>query len=190
MMAAGTDARHDGLHPRREVRHAPHSHAGPGTEAPAHRERTGAMRRRRSAAAAARDGDVHGSSGQHDGTGRCPLPAEWRSLASVLRERAAAEGAAIAYERAARELEEWETDSENALLTLAEAAARVGRSSETIRKRIGTAELPNYGKRNAPRVRAADVLRALPLRRLSPRGNATYDLDADVRSLLASRGGR
>lgn len=120
----------------------------------------------------------------------CPLPQRWRELAELLRDTAAADSAARAYERAAAELEAWQAERDDALLTLAEAAERTGRSAETIRKRVGTPELPNHGKKHSPRVRAGDLRVAFPTRRLAPGAGSTYDVNADARLLLASRGGR
>ena len=88
----------------------------------------------------------------------------------------------------ANELEEAVRAADEQSLTLTEAAQRSGRSVETIRKVVSTGRLPNAGRTGRPRVRAADVDRMFPKKRVAAPERGTYDPFADARSLLGGRG--
>jgi hypothetical protein len=87
------------------------------------------------------------------------LPAQWRGRAADLRRWAAAEGAAVALERAADELEASLRSASDETLTLAEAARESGYSADHIGREVARGHIPNAGRRHAPRVRRADLPR-------------------------------
>ncbi|MDP3769084.1 MAG: helix-turn-helix domain-containing protein [Dehalococcoidia bacterium] len=112
------------------------------------------------------------------------LPAAWRTLADTLRPFAA--GVALAYERAADELDTALEAERGALLTLAEAARVSGYSADHLARLIRAGKLASVGDRHRPRVRRGD----LPLKPVvARRGPALYDVNADARDVLASRRG-
>jgi hypothetical protein len=57
-----------------------------------------------------------------------------------------------------------------------------------VRKAVSQARIPNAGRKGMPRVRAGDVERVLPRKRIAAPGRGTYDPIADARSLLGGRG--
>ena len=85
------------------------------------------------------------------------LPAVWRSTAEQLRAHAA-HGAAKAYERAAEQLESSAMAANEQLLSLKDAAHECGFSTRTLRRWIETGQLPNIGRRNAPKIRRGDLI--------------------------------
>ncbi|HUG00890.1 MAG TPA: helix-turn-helix domain-containing protein [Longimicrobiales bacterium] len=106
----------------------------------------------------------------------------WRARAADLRAWAAAEGAAVALEQAASELEATLQEEANALLTLEEAAREVGCAKRTLREKVASGVIRNSGRRGAPRVRRAD----LPTTRKPPATGGAYDPAADARRLLST----
>lgn len=116
------------------------------------------------------------------------LPEHWRTRAGELRAHAA-EGAALAYEKAAGELEAALAAVAGEVLTLAEAALASGYSADHLRKELAAGRLPNAGKKHAPAIRRADLPRKaghVPADADAPeRGGGRYDLGADVRALHA-----
>ena len=84
------------------------------------------------------------------------LPARWRELASLL-ETWGAVGPATAMKRCSDELEQSLRQTGDALLTLAQAARESGYTSDHLGRRIRNGQLKNYGRRNAPRVRASEL---------------------------------
>jgi hypothetical protein len=83
----------------------------------------------------------------------------WTARAKQLREWAAAEEAAKAWEAAARELDAALKEDDRELLNLQEAARRSGYSPDHLGRLIREGKLPNAGRNHAPRIRAADLPR-------------------------------
>jgi hypothetical protein len=106
------------------------------------------------------------------------LAAEWRSRAAELR-RYGAEPQAVTLEAAAAELDAAMRDAADTPLTLSEAAEESGYAPRTLRQMVAEGKLPNAGRRNAPRVRRAD----LPRRPGKTTTNG-YDPAADAARLL------
>src|SRR5687768_11770501 len=86
------------------------------------------------------------------------LPALWRAQANELRRLAAAECAARAYEDAAAQLEEVNSQRDDELLSVRDAAALVGKHRDTIGNALRHGRLTNYGARHRPRVRTAELV--------------------------------
>jgi len=84
------------------------------------------------------------------------LPERWRSDAEVLR-RCGHERTADLYDLHAQQLEcavrAWWTEA----LNLQQAAEEIGLSYRAIQKRVERGQVPNVGKKGAPRVRRCDV---------------------------------
>lgn len=109
------------------------------------------------------------------------LAATWRARADEL-ERFAPP-AAVALRDCAQQLEAAMRAAANDVLTLAEAALASGYSPDRLRHLIAAGELPQAGRKGAPRIRRAD----LPKR--TQRATVTaYDPAADARALMS--GGR
>jgi hypothetical protein len=107
------------------------------------------------------------------------LPDAWRDRAEQLRRWARAEGAAVAWEAAAAELEASLRAAEDEALTLAEAVAESRYSDRRLREMIAEGLIPNAGRKHAPRIRRAD----LP-RRPGRTSTATYDATEDAARLM------
>lgn len=124
----------------------------------------------------------------------CPLPTIWRERAQWLREMIAAEQAARSFERAASELDQWLMEQADEVLTVSQAAERVGRDPSTISKAIRSGLIENVGRKHKPAVRARDLASRYGRNALRKRGAVAakpqrgYDVRADARSLLARRG--
>ncbi len=103
------------------------------------------------------------------------LATRWRERATELRAWAAAEGAASALEGAATELEEAVRNDEDEPLALDQAACESGYSKRRLRELVASGEIPNAGRKGAPRIRRAD----LPHKPASS-GLGSYDVDADA----------
>lgn len=86
------------------------------------------------------------------------LPTQWRALAGTLRAHAA-EGAALAYEQAADELDAALRVQADELLTLEEASAESGFTVDHLSREVRSARIPNAGRKGAPRIRRADLPR-------------------------------
>lgn len=71
---------------------------------------------------------------------------------------------------------------QDALLTLGEASARSGYSTEHLGRLIREGKVPNAGRSHAPRVRARDLPRK-PGPKLEARGPGLYDAATDARAL-------
>lgn len=80
-----------------------------------------------------------------------------RAKAAELRDDFGDDARARTLEWAACQIEDAIRDSEDALLTLAEAALRSGYSPDHIARLIREGKIPNAGRRGAPRVRAGDL---------------------------------
>jgi hypothetical protein len=107
------------------------------------------------------------------------LAAAWRDRAEQLRRWAGAEGAAVAWEAAAAELDAAVREAAETPLTLAEGAAESGYSERRLRELVADGAIPNAGRKHAPRIRRAD----LP-RRPNRAAPTDYDAAADAARLL------
>jgi hypothetical protein len=107
------------------------------------------------------------------------LATAWRDRAGQLRAWAGAEGAARAWQAAAVELETAIREAAGETLTLSDAARESGYAPRTLRQMVAEGKLPNAGRRNAPRIKRAD----LP-RRPSKATATGYDAAADAARLL------
>jgi hypothetical protein len=98
------------------------------------------------------------------------LPATWRDRAAELDPYAPP--AAEAFRTAAAELEATLRAAADEELTLAEAAAESGYSAERLRRKVAGGEIPNAGRKGAPRIRRADLPRKATERPDTPKGVA------------------
>lgn len=87
------------------------------------------------------------------------LPKTWRERSLLLKEWAAADGAAKAWEQAAGELEECLARHEAETLNLQEAAVECGFSADHLGRLVRLGRIPNAGRKNAPRIRRKDLPR-------------------------------
>lgn len=87
------------------------------------------------------------------------LPKTWRERSLLLKDWAAADGAAKAWEQAAAELEECLARHEAETLNLQEAAAESGFSADHLGRLVRLGRIPNAGRKNAPRIRRKDLPR-------------------------------
>lgn len=94
------------------------------------------------------------------------LVEDWKARARKLREWAAAEEAAKAWEAAAAELEAVVVGHAERRLNLQEAAAASGYSPDHLGRLLREGRVPNAGRTHAPRIRAGD----LPLKPGQTRG--------------------
>jgi hypothetical protein len=119
------------------------------------------------------------------------LATDWRSRAGKLREWAAAEEAAKAWEEAARELEAVLAAEEQELLNLQQASELSGYTPDHLGRLVREGKLPNSGRINAPRIRVGDLPRKS--RQTSAEAVARHTSQAKefiARALLnAARGG-
>jgi hypothetical protein len=108
------------------------------------------------------------------------LVTRWLSEAEHLRPYNA--GAAHAFETAAHELEAALREVEGEALTLQQASRESGYSADHLRHLIAANQLPNAGKRGAPRIARKD----LP-KRAGRAQRSAYDPATDARSLVSGR---
>lgn len=87
------------------------------------------------------------------------LPKAWRERSLLLKEWAAAEGAAKAWEQAATELEQCLTRHEDETLNLQQAAALSGFNADHLGRLIRLGRIRNAGRKNAPRILRKDLPR-------------------------------
>jgi hypothetical protein len=87
------------------------------------------------------------------------LAKDWRSRAGKLRDWAAAEEVAHAWEAAARELEAVLAAEEQELLNLQQASQHSGYSPDHLGRLIREGKILNSGRVNAPRIRVGDLPR-------------------------------
>ena len=87
------------------------------------------------------------------------LPRSFRETAEYLREHAASEHAACAWEKAAEILEDALGELQIATITLDEAEAESGYSRGHLRRLIREGVVPNSGTENHPRILRRDVPR-------------------------------
>jgi hypothetical protein len=90
------------------------------------------------------------------------LASQWRDRAGQLRAWAGADGAAKAWEAAASELEAAVREAAGETLSLSEAARESGYAARTLRQMVAEGRVPNAGRKNAPRIRRADLPRRAP----------------------------
>jgi hypothetical protein len=102
----------------------------------------------------------------------------WLSEASHVRPYNA--GAAVAFETAARELEDAMRAMDGEVLTLAEAARESGYSVDHLRHLIASHQISNAGRKGSPRIARKD----LP-KRAGKVGAMGYDPAADALSLVS-----
>lgn len=117
------------------------------------------------------------------------LPNLWRSLAAFLSADLGAEAQARVLELAAQSLDRSLAAQDDVLLTLTDAGTLVGRHPDTIGDAVRDGRLTDFGRKNAPRVRAADVQRVFPPKRVAARRAGTYDVAADARFVSGVRRG-
>lgn len=111
------------------------------------------------------------------------LPDLFLWLSRFSREYCAAEGAAVAYEKAAELAEQCQKAEGEHFLTYREAGRLVGRSSQTIAKAVEKGRLLNRGRKFAPRVRASDVRMAFSNRASQgPASHFGFDATAQLAS--------
>jgi hypothetical protein len=72
------------------------------------------------------------------------------------------------------------------LLTLSEAGKRTGRTPDHIGRLVRLGQIPNAGRKNAPRVRYADLINAVKPKLARSKTNG-YDPASDARSLRVRR---
>ena len=111
------------------------------------------------------------------------LTGRWRERALNLREWAGAEGAALAYEVSAAELEEAVKAAADDLLPPGPASKECGYSTRRLREFQADGRLKNHGTRGAPRYRRAE----LPQKPRAEEG-ARYDTSADAARLVDRMG--
>ena len=84
------------------------------------------------------------------------LAANWEADAEVLERRGDARGAALC-RQCAVELREAVRADGNASLTLSEAALESGYSEDHLRHKVAEGQIPNVGRKGAPRIRRGDL---------------------------------
>jgi hypothetical protein len=115
----------------------------------------------------------------HDGVAPAELPRAWRAAAEQLRPYNP--GAAVAFERAAAELEGALELAAGEALTLEEAERESGFSRDHLRHLVSQGRIRNAGRKGAPRIRRRD----LPRRVAKAAGSGTYDAGADALSIVS-----
>jgi hypothetical protein len=85
------------------------------------------------------------------------LPGKWRSRAQFLRDFGGTPEAVKLWETAAAEFEEWFEEFQGEALTLAQAAEESGLTIDYVGALVRQGKLANAGKKNAPRIRRADL---------------------------------
>ena len=112
------------------------------------------------------------------------LVEDWKARARKLREWAAAEEAAKAWEAAATELEAALVSQEQRRLNLQEAAAASGYSPDHLGRLLREGRVANAGRTHAPRIRAED----LPLKPGRTRGARNgHDVPSVPRTQIVRR---
>lgn len=107
------------------------------------------------------------------------LAVQWREEADRLRVRYQDEARARMLDLCAGELETALRDDAHRLVTLDEAAELSGFQADSLRKMVTRGELPNAGRKGAPRFRVAD----LPKKSGAAKPASAYDPDAHAREL-------
>ena len=104
------------------------------------------------------------------------LPDTWRARAQQLQQWGSGEGLARAWELAAIELEQSLRQQQDETLNLKDAARESGYSADHLGELVRQQKIPNFGRKNAPRTRRAD----LPIKRRPKRSiSETTEITAD-----------
>lgn len=112
------------------------------------------------------------------------LLARWRARAAEL--EAYAPPAATAFRTAAQELAAALAQIETEPLTLERAAAESGYAAETLRRKVAAGELPNVGRKHAPRIPRG----ALPHKGGAAAGSGAFNPDQFALRVVGARRGR
>ena len=107
------------------------------------------------------------------------LPDIWRARAQQMQDWGSGEGLVRAWDLAAIELEQSLRQQQGETLNLREAARESGFSVDHLGELVRQEKIPNVGRRNAPRIRRAD----LPIKRRPKRSisETTEITAADLR---------
>ena len=104
------------------------------------------------------------------------LPDIWRARAQQLQQWGSGKGLARAWELAAIELEQSLRQQQDETLNLKEASRESGYSADHLGELVRQEKIPNVGRRNAPRIRRADLpIKRRPRRRISETTEITAD---------------
>ena len=106
------------------------------------------------------------------------LAARWRADADLLRNHGAIEAATTTDLHAEQVIEAVER-AEDEELTLQEATTASGFARRTPRGKLASGEIPNAGRKNAPRIRRGD----LPMRAKAKQADS-FSAAAEVKSIL------
>ena len=106
------------------------------------------------------------------------LAARWRADADLLRNHGAIEAATTTDLHAEQVIEAVER-AEDEELTLAQGSVESHYAVRTLRQKVASGEIPNAGKKNAPRIRRGD----LP-KRVGSRSADAFDASAAAQSIL------
>ena len=109
------------------------------------------------------------------------LASRWKEEADLLRGYGAEE-AATATEKHAREVIGAVKRAEDEALTLTEAAAESGFSKRRLRELVSLGEIPNMGRKGAPRIRRADLPRKAKV------ASNGFDPGAEARFIVGAGG--
>ena len=112
------------------------------------------------------------------------LPTIFRERAAFLRENAAAEQAATAWDRAAIEVEAALHAHGLETLTLLDSALESGYSSDHLGRMIREGKIPNAGRRGAPRIARQD----LPGKRVATESASRDVANAQIVQSIIERG--
>ena len=116
------------------------------------------------------------------------LAVAWRARAVDLRRWGAAEGAAVALEQAAAELEAALSQLANEPLSLREAALASGYSVDHLGRLVRNGTIPSVGRPNRPRIRRGDLPVKPTGRGIAPTPHGPYNPATDARDLWSRRG--
>ena len=115
------------------------------------------------------------------------LPGSFRETAKYLREHAASEQAACAWEKAAEKLEGALGEARTETLTLEEAEAESGYSRSHLRRLIREGVVPNEGTENRPKILRKDLPRK-PGHGVRPDGRRDVNCRTQVARVIAQGG--
>lgn len=106
------------------------------------------------------------------------LAAGWRKDADLLRDHGATE-AATTTEKHAEEVVAAVERADNEHLTLAQGSVESHYAVRTLRQKVASGEIPNAGKKNAPRIRRGDLPTRVGSRKAEP-----FDASTEAQSIL------